>query len=87
VGQPKRLSPHQEMGVATAPTSRAKMVASIMSALVQRRPAGLLRPADATGHITDAGDYAGVASRVSEVRPRSAGITCVAKSSMLLTVR
>jgi hypothetical protein len=30
-GQPKRLSPHQEIGVATAPTSRAKMVASIMA--------------------------------------------------------
>jgi hypothetical protein len=42
------------MGVVTAPTSRAKMVASIMAPLVQRGRAGLLRPADATGHITDA---------------------------------
>jgi L-amino acid N-acyltransferase YncA len=30
------------------------MVASIMAPLVQRGVAGLLRPADATGHITDA---------------------------------
>jgi hypothetical protein len=30
-GQPKRLSPHHEIGVATAPTSRAKMVASNMA--------------------------------------------------------
>jgi len=30
------------------------MVASIMAPLVQRGRAGLLRPADATGHITDA---------------------------------
>ena len=29
--QPKRLSPHHEIGVATAPTSRAKMVASNMA--------------------------------------------------------
>jgi L-amino acid N-acyltransferase YncA len=33
------------------------------------------------------GDQAGAASRASAERPRSAGMTCVAKSSMLLTVR
>jgi hypothetical protein len=63
------------------------MVASIMASLVQRSRAGLLRPAGGTGHITDGGDYAGAASRASEDRRRSAGMTWVAKSSMLLTVR
>ena len=46
VAQPNRLSPHHDTGVATAPTSRAKMVASIMAPLVQR---GRRRPPAPSG--------------------------------------